>query len=56
MDKDVDVIHILSTHTMEYPLTIKKTEILPFVTTQMELEAVLLSEINRQRQRLYNFI
>ena len=32
-------------HTQEYS-TMKKNEILPFVTTWMDLEGILLSEIN----------
>ena len=42
------------THTLEYYLAIKKNEILPFATTWMELEGVMLSEI-RQKQKSYNF-
>ena len=38
---------------MEYYSAIKKNEILPFVTTQMELEGIRLSEI-RERQ-IYDF-
>ena len=34
------------THTMEYYLAFKKKEILPFVTTWMNLEDIMLSEIN----------
>ena len=37
-------IHI---YTMEYYLTIRKKVILPFVTMQMELEGILLSEISQ---------
>ena len=36
-------------YTMEYYSAIKKNEILPFATTWMELEGVMLSEI-RERQ------
>uniref|UniRef100_A0ABI7ZNL6 Uncharacterized protein n=1 Tax=Felis catus TaxID=9685 RepID=A0ABI7ZNL6_FELCA len=36
-------------HTREYYSTIKKNEILPFATTQMELVSITLSEI-RQRK------
>ena len=33
-------------HTMEYYLAMKKNKILPFATTRVELEHVMLSEIN----------
>ena len=38
---------------MEYYSAIKKNEILPFATTWMELEGIMLSEI-RERQ-IYDF-
>ena len=41
-------------YTMEYYLAIKKNEILPFATTWMELEGIMLSEI-RERQKSYDF-
>ena len=41
-------------YTMEYYSAIKKNEILPFATTWMELEGILLSEI-RERQKSYDF-
>ena len=41
-------------HTMEYYSAIKKNEILPFATTSMELEGIMLSEI-RERQKSYDF-
>ena len=40
--------------TMEYYTAIKKNEILPFTTTWIELEGIMLSEI-RERQISYNF-
>ena len=40
----------MCTHTMEYYSAIKKNEILPFATTWMELEGIMLSEI-RERQK-----
>ena len=49
MDKDVVYVYI-----MEYYLAIKKNEILPFATTWMELEGIMLSEI-RERQKSYDF-
>ena len=36
-------------YTMEYSLAIKKNEILPFATTWMELEGIMLSEISQRR-------
>ena len=53
MDKDVIHTHI---HTMEYNTAIKKNKILPFVTTWMDLEGIMLSEMSdRERQILYAF-
>ena len=49
MDKE-DVVYI---YTMEYYSAIKKNEILPFATTWMDLEGIMLSEI-RERQ-IYDF-
>ena len=40
--------------TMEYHSAIKKNEILPFATTWVELEGIMLSEI-RERQISYDF-
>ena len=37
-------------YVMEYYSAIKKKEILPFVTTWMDLEDIMLSEISRQRK------
>ena len=42
------------THTREYYSAIKKNEILPFATTWIELECIMLSEI-RERQ-IHDFI
>ena len=39
---------------MKYYSTIKKNEILPFATTWMELEVIMLSEM-RERQIPYDF-
>ena len=33
------------THTLEYYLAMKKNEMLPFATTWMELDGIMLSEI-----------
>ena len=36
-------------YTMEYYSAIKKNEILPFVTTWMDLEGIMLSEISQTK-------
>ena len=46
MDKE-DVVYI---HTMEYYSAIKKNEMLPFATTWMELEGIMLSEISQSEK------
>ena len=39
-------------YTMEYYLAIKKNEILPFATTWMDLESIILSEIGQSEGHL----
>ena len=39
-------------YTMEYYLAIKKNEILPFATTWMELEGIMLSEISQRKTKI----
>ena len=39
-------------HTMEYYSAIKKNEILPFATTWMELEGIMLSEISPRKTNI----
>ena len=39
-------------YTMEYYSTIKKNEILPFATTWMELEGIVLSEISQRKTKI----
>ena len=41
---------------MEYYLAIKKNEILPFATTWMELECIMLSEISQSEKDKYHMI
>ena len=41
------------THTMEYYSAIKKNEILPFVTTWMDLEGIMLSEISQRKDKYH---
>ena len=39
-------------YTMEYYSAIKKNEILPFATTWMELEDIMLSEISQRKTKI----
>ena len=41
-------------YTMEYYSAIKKNEILPFATTWMELEGIMLSEISQSEKDKYH--
>ena len=41
-------------YTMEYYSAIKKHKILPFATTQMELEGIMLSEISQSKKDKYH--
>ena len=43
-------------HTMEYHAAIKRNEILPFATTWMELEGIMLSEISQSEKDCYHMI
>ena len=53
-DEGIKRIYI-HTYTMEYYSDRKKNEILPFATTQMDLEGTMLSEMtDRERQILYD--
>ena len=47
MDKE-DVVHI---YTMEYYSAIKKNEIMPFAATWMDLDIVILSGVDSDRER-----
>jgi len=51
MDRE-DVVY---THTMEYYKALKK-KILPFETTQMDLEGIILSEISQLEKDKYHMI
>ena len=50
MDKE-DVVNM---YTMEYYSAIKKNEILPFATTWMELEGIMLSKIGQSEKGKYH--
>ena len=39
-------------YTMEYYSAIKKNEILPFATTWMELEGIMLSEVSQRKTKI----
>ena len=41
------------THTLEYYSAIKKSEILPFEATWMDLEGIILSEISQTEEDKY---
>ena len=41
-------------YTMEYYLAIEKNEILPFATTWMELEGIMLSEVSQSEKDKYH--
>ena len=43
-------------YTMEYYSAIRKKEILPFATTSMELEDIMLSEISQVEKDKYQMI
>ena len=43
-------------YTMAYYSALEKTEISPFVTTWMDLESMMLSEINQTGKGVYQII
>ena len=43
-------------YAMEYTLAIKKSEILPFATTWMDLEGIMLSEVSQTEKDKYLMI
>ena len=50
MDKDEAYVYI---HTMEYiTQPQKKNEILPFVTTWLDIEGIMLKEINQRKTNI----
>ena len=44
------------THTMEYYSNIKKNEMMPFATTWMDLEVIILSELNQTKTNIISSI
>ena len=46
----------IHTHTMEYYSAIKKNEIMSFVTTSLELETLILSEVSQKEKEKYHMI
>ena len=54
MDKE-DVVHLIQ-YTMEYYSAIKKNEILPFATTWMDLEGIMLNKISQTEKDKYHMI
>ena len=44
------------THKVEYYSAITKKEILPFVTTWMELEDIMLSEISQSKKKSHLYV
>ena len=45
-------IKICYTYTMEYYSAIKKNEIMPFATTWMDLEIIILSEVSQIKRNI----
>ena len=43
-------------YTMEYYSAIKKNEIMPFATTWMQLEIIILSEVSQKEKDKYHMI
>ena len=52
MVKKMSCVHT-HTHTMEYYSVIKKEQNLPSVTTQMDWEGIMLSEISQSEKHKY---
>ena len=49
-------IKMWCTYNMEYYSAVKKMEIMPFVTTWMDLEGIMLSEICQTEKDKYHMI
>ena len=46
----------MHTHKVEYYSAIKKNEIMPSATTQMDLEIIILREVSRTEKDKYHMI
>ena len=57
LDKDVVYVCVhTDIYTMEYYSLVKRNEILPFATTWMDLDDIMLNEMSdRERQMPYDF-
>ena len=51
---DERIKKMLFTYTMEYYSAMRKNEILPYATTRMEPEGILLSEISQSEKDTYD--
>ena len=56
MDEQIKKKWYTHTHTKGYYSAMRKKEILPFVTTCMDLEAIMISEINQTEKEKYCMI
>ena len=56
MDKDDVVYMYIYTYTMEYYSTMKKNEIMQYVTTWMDLEIIILTEVSQTEKDKYHVI
>ena len=56
MDKDDVVYMYIYTYTMEYYSTMKKNEIMQYVTTWMDLEIIILTEVSQTEKDKYHII
>ena len=54
MDKDL-FLSLSHTHTQKYYSSIKKNEILPFVTSWIDWEDIILSEISQTKKEKYGY-
>ena len=56
MDKDDVVYMYIYTYTMRYYSTMKKNEIMQYVTTWMDLEIIILTEVSQTEKDKYHII
>ena len=55
-EKDVICFVCVCVYTMKYSSAIKKNERMPFATTWMDLEIIILSEVSRTKKDRYHMI